>query len=231
MRKSRLLLSLLAVLAVLLLAACGGASSPAAPAADAPAEEAAAPAESDAAAPEAEAAAGTAGKFGDMPADAIPYPDPPELDLGGAVIDRLPIDQIVTYKALDSYSEPEWVSELVAAGELPPVEERLPVEPKVVLAGGMPDGIGVYGDVWRDFSACPTAGWFNGAGVTSGWFGIESMTSRYSALVKTGPLFRADQDVEPLPNTAKSWEWSEDGLELTMHLIEGAKWSDGELFT
>ena len=120
---------------------------------------------------------------------------------------------------------------MVEAGELPPVEERLPVEPKVILAASMPDGIGIYGDAWRDFSACPTAGWNNGAGVTSGWFGIESMSFNYQALVKTGPLFRADQDLEPFPNLAKSWEWSEDGLELTMNLIEGAKWSDGEPFT
>jgi peptide/nickel transport system substrate-binding protein len=34
-----------------------------------------------------------------------------------------------------------------------------------------------------------------------------------------------------LPNLAKSWEWSEDGTELTMHLIKGAKWSDGTVFT
>ena len=34
-----------------------------------------------------------------------------------------------------------------------------------------------------------------------------------------------------MPNLAKSWEWSEDGHQLTMHLIEGAKWSDGEPFT
>ena len=38
------------------------------------------------------------------------------------------------------------------------------------------------------------------------------------------------EDLEPLPNLAKSWDWSEDGKELTMHLIEGAKWSDGDPF-
>ncbi|MEZ4635250.1 MAG: ABC transporter substrate-binding protein [Caldilineaceae bacterium] len=164
---------------------------------------------------------------GPRPADTVAFPDPPELDLGGVIVEPLPIDQIVTYKALDSYSEPEWVTALVEAGELPPVEERLPVEPKVVLSGGLSDG-GVYGGAWRDFSACPTAGWNNGAGVTSGWFGIEAMSFNYQALVKTGPLFRADQDVEPFPNLAKSWEWSEDGLQLTMNLIEGARRSDGE---
>ncbi len=218
MRKYRILFSMLAVVAmVLLLAACGGGAAPAAddaaPAAEeaAPTEEAAEEPAADAEAPAEEAAASEPGAYGEMPADAVPYGDPPELDLGGTLVDRMPIDQIVTYKALDSYSEPAWVTELVEAGELPPVEERLPVEPKVVLAAGMSDGIGIYGDVWRDFSACPTAGWNNGAGVTSGWFGIEAMSFNYQALVKTGPLFRADQDLEPFPNLAKSWEWSEDG--------------------
>ena len=49
------------------------------------------------------------------------------------------------------------------------------------------------------------------AGVSMGWFGIESYTTRYGALVKTGPLYRADQDIEPMPELAKSWEWSADG--------------------
>lgn len=230
--------ALLALVALLLTlaVACGGGGEAEAPAeeAAAPAEEAAAPTEApaeeaaEAAAPAAEARAGV---YGEMPADSIPYPPPPELDLGGTTADPLPIDQIVTYKALDSYSQPEWMDALVADGSLPPIEERLPAEPQVVLATGMVDGIGVYGDAWRDFSACPTAGWNNGAGVTAGWFGIESMSFNYQALVKTGPLFRADQDIEPFPNLAKSWEWSEDGHELTMHLVEGAKWSDGAPFT
>ena len=238
MKQKRNVLNLLMVVVMLLLAACGG-TAPAAPAADAPAAEAPAadaPAEEAAAteapaeeAPAAEAAA--PGTYGEMPADAVEYPEPPELDLGGSSVTKLPIDQITTYKALPAYSEPEWVTKMVEAGTLPPVAERLPAEPKVILAGGMSDGIGVYGDVWRDFSACPTAGWNNGAGVTSGWFGIEAMTFNYQALVKTGPLFRADQDLEPFPNLAKSWEWSEDGMQLTMNLLEGAKWSDGQPFT
>jgi peptide/nickel transport system substrate-binding protein len=39
------------------------------------------------------------------------------------------------------------------------------------------------------------------------------------------------EELQPMPSLAKSWEWSDDGLELTMHLIEGAKWSDGVPFT
>jgi len=161
----------------------------------------------------------------------IPYPDPPKLDVGGAPVKRLPINQIVTYKALPKYQQAPWLDKLVASGDLPPVEKRLPKEPAVYLKSGMKDGIGVYGDLWRGFSACPTAGYNYMANVTMGWFGIESYTVHYGALIKTGPLFRADQDIEPMPEIAKSWDWSADGKQLTMHLIEGAKWSDGVAFT
>ncbi|MBX3084408.1 MAG: ABC transporter substrate-binding protein [Anaerolineae bacterium] len=161
----------------------------------------------------------------------IPYPDPPDLGLGGAAVNRLPIDQIVTYKALPEYHQAPMLDKFVADGTLPPVQDRLPKEPAVYLKSGMKDGIGEYGDLWRGFSACPTAGYNYMANVSMGWFGIESYTVHYGALVKTGPLFRATQDIEPMPEIAKSWEWSADGMQLTMHLIEGAKWSDGVPFT
>jgi len=160
----------------------------------------------------------------------IPYPDPPKLDVAGGTAKKLPMNQIVTYKALPKYNQAPSLDKFVQSGALPPVEQRLPKEPAVMMTAGMKDGIGVYGDVWRGFSACPTAGYNFMAGVTSGWFGIDSYNLSYGALVKTGPLFRADQDIEPMPEVAKSWEWSADGMSLTMHLIEGAKWSDGVAF-
>jgi len=161
----------------------------------------------------------------------IPYPEPNDLGLGGSEVNRQPVSEIVTYMALPEYHQSPSLDAFVESGELPPVEERLPAEPQVYLTSGMADGIGVYGDVWLGFSACPTAGYNDMAGTTMGWFGIESYTSRYSALVKTGPMYRVDQDIEPLPNIAMSWEWSEDGHQLTMNLIEGARWSDGTPFT
>jgi peptide/nickel transport system substrate-binding protein len=167
----------------------------------------------------------------DQVAAPIPYPEPNDLGLGGGEVNRLPTNEIVTYMALPEYHQSPYLDAFVESGELPPVEERLPLEPQVYLTSGMQDGIGVYGDVFRGFSACPTAGYNDMAGTTMGWFGIESYTSRYGGLIKTGPLYRFDQDIEPMPNLAKSWEWSEDGMHLTMNLAEGAKWSDGEPFT
>lgn len=161
----------------------------------------------------------------------IPYPEPNDLGLGGGEVNKQDVSEIVTYMALPEYHQAPSLDAFVESGELPPVEERLPAEPQVYLESGMQDGIGVYGDLWRGFSACPTAGYNDMAGTTMGWFGIESYTSRYQGLVKTGPLFRVDQDIEPMPNLAKSWEWSEDGMSIDMHLVEGAFWSDGVPFT
>jgi peptide/nickel transport system substrate-binding protein len=65
---------------------------------------------------------------------------------------------------------------LVEAGELPPVAERLPKEPRVLKSAGMVDGMGVYGGVWRDTFAVPTVSWNWGvAGQTQGYFGINEM--------------------------------------------------------
>ncbi|MBV7333088.1 ABC transporter substrate-binding protein [Chloroflexi bacterium TSY] len=175
----------------------------------------------------------TASDSGDSEAMAVDtspaeFPEGQE-SFGAREVEKLSLDQIVTYKALDSYSEPDWVAELVAAGDLPSVEERLPAEPRVILTSGMSNGLGDYGGVWRDFSACPTEGFNRGAGQSAGWFGIESAI--FASLLKSGPIYRRSDALEPLPYLAKSWEWSEDGKELTMHLIEGAKWSDGHPFT
>jgi len=143
-------------------------------------------------------------------------------------IPKFEVGEIIQYKALPSYSEAPELAEAVKKGELPPVEERLPAKPAVVMTSGMSDGPGIYGDAWRTVSAVPTAGWNWAAGVIAGWFGIEE--AMQEALVNTGMSWRL-KDGEPGPNLATHWEWSEDGKTLTMYLVEGAKWSDGHPFT
>lgn len=139
-------------------------------------------------------------------------------------------DSILEFKALPEYHEPDWVTEkYVKTGKLPPVKDRLPKEPLVFKTGNMPDGVGVYGDTMRHVIGGRPEGWNYGAGQTQGWGGIDIGLSE--CLTRTAPLFQVEaKDTEPLPNLAKSWEWSKDGHQLTMHLIEGAKWSDGVAF-
>ncbi|WP_095198263.1 ABC transporter substrate-binding protein [Mesorhizobium carmichaelinearum] len=139
-------------------------------------------------------------------------------------------DSILEFKALPEYHEPDWVTEkYVKTGKLPPVKDRLPKEPLVFKTANMPDGIGVYGDTMRHVIGGRPEGWNYGAGQTQGWGGIDIGLSE--CLTRTAPLFQVEaKDTEPLPNLAKSWEWSKDGHKLTMHLVEGAKWSDGVAF-
>ena len=136
---------------------------------------------------------------------------------------------VYDYRALESYAEPAFMDAFVAAGLLPPVAERLPPEPLVYNSANMPDGIGVYGDVMRHVIGGRPEGWNFWSGQSYGWGGID--IGMVECLTRTGPLFMINpEDLQPMPNLARSWEWSEDGMTLTVHLIEGAKWSDGDPF-
>ncbi len=155
-------------------------------------------------------------------------PEPAKFDALGEPI-FVNRDDVFEFRALDSYSEPDWVKAFVDAGKLPPVAERLPKEPMVYKTANMPDGVGVYGDVMRHVIGGRPEGWNFWGGQTQGWGGIDiGMTE---CLTRTGPLFMIKpDDLQPMPNLAKSWDWSDDGMTLTVHLIEGAKWSDGDPF-
>lgn len=163
-------------------------------------------------------------------AEPAPLPEPPKFDAQGQV-NFVGIGDILEYKALDKYGEPDWVTtNFVDKGRLPPVKDRLPKEPMVYKTSNMKDGVGVYGDVMRHVIGGRPEGWNYYAGQSQGWGGIDIGLSE--CLTRTGPLFQVKADeLQPLPNLAKGWEWSADGHQLTMHLIEGAKWSDGAPFS
>ena len=157
-------------------------------------------------------------------------PDPPKFAAQGTP-KFVSIKDIQVFKALPAYSEPDWVTEqFVKAGKLPAVKDRLPKEPLVFLSSNMPTGTGVYGDVMRHVIGGRPQGWNYAAGQVQGWGGIDIGTME--CLTRTGPLFEVKaNELEPMPNLAKGWDWSADGHTLTMHLIEGAKWSDGVAFS
>ncbi|WP_323687320.1 MULTISPECIES: ABC transporter substrate-binding protein [unclassified Rhizobium] len=156
-------------------------------------------------------------------------PEPPQFPAEGK-INYVARDSILEFKALPSYSEPDWITEkFEKTGKLPPLKERLPEEPLVYKTGNMVDGIGVYGDTMRHVIGGRPEGWNYIAGQSQGWGGIDIALSE--CLTRTAPLFQVNaKDTEPLPNLAKGWEWSQDGHKLTMHLVKGAKWSDGVPF-
>ncbi|HHL22484.1 MAG TPA: ABC transporter substrate-binding protein [Aliiroseovarius sp.] len=95
--------------------------------------------------------------------------------------------------------------------ELPPLAERLPEEPLVVVPY---DSIGRYGGTLDIISNATEAG-------TS-----DMMSIRHVNLV------RYSDDLETIvPNVAKGWKWNDDYTQLTFYLRKGHKWSDGEPFT
>ena len=155
---------------------------------------------------------------------------PEEKSLSNLQYELLGRDEIFTYKALDSYNEAPFLTELVTAGKLPPVKDRLPAEPLVELTAAMSDGIGEYGGVFRHVIGGRPEGWNWLAGQHQGWGGIN--LALQECLVRLGPLWqvKAEDQSGPLPNLAKSWDWNDDRTELTMHLVEGIKWSDGDPF-
>lgn len=158
-----------------------------------------------------------------------PYPVPPPLPGGQQPTKKYPLNQLEVYKALPHYSQSPLLAKLVKEGKLPPLKQRLPQDPQVVPTASMSTGIGVYGGVWRDFSAVPTQGWNWWDGQTQGYFGINQIYSQ--GLLKDGPIYRLKGSANPLPNLASSYHWTDHGYKLIMHLVRGAKWSDGAPFT
>ncbi|MGI6207684.1 MAG: ABC transporter substrate-binding protein [Anaerolineae bacterium] len=110
------------------------------------------------------------------------------------------------------YTEAPSLAAKVAAGELPPVEERLPVEPLIVNPY---EEVGQYSDDLHRVLTGPTD------------------LAGHRVMLQEG-FVRWDYhngELKVIPNIAKSWDVSEDGKSYTFHLREGMRWSDGEPFT
>ena len=185
----------LMIMMILVLSACGGSAAPAgddaAPAGDEGSQPAEAPA--DAAADESE----SIDPMGDSP---YPVQFATIADYSAA-----------TGKAVDSFQEAPMLADQVASGDLPPLDERLPLEPAVIQPLVRP---GVYGGELAGPSTNPTC---------CGWDALEMRLQK---------LLTIDTDLKTIiPNIAKGIDISDDQTEFTIHLREGHRWSDGELFT
>ena len=158
-----------------------------------------------------------------------PVPLPPPRSLATTPINRVAYDALMHPASLPVYHEPEWVTALVKAGKLPPVEQRLPQQPLVEDMHATSSGDGIYGGILRQVSGGRPQGWNWSAGQTQGTATLDE--EQQECLVTTGPMWQLTQErIEPLPDLATSWDWSADGHQLTMHLLHGAKWSDGQPF-
>jgi peptide/nickel transport system substrate-binding protein len=102
------------------------------------------------------------------------------------------------------------LADMVAAGDIPPVDERLPAEP---LVEEVVDQIGTYGGTLRRAFLGP------------------SDHNNYTRVVYDALVRFAPDGTEVIPHIAKGWESNDDFSEWTVFLREGMKWSDGEPFT
>ncbi len=110
------------------------------------------------------------------------------------------------------YGEAPSLAEKVQAGELPPVEERLPETPLIIQPYGE---TGEYGGTLRRASALLFP------------FMFVNMT-REPLINFSYPMAG---DGPPEPNLAESWSFNDEGTELTLNIRRGIKWSDGHPFT
>lgn len=123
----------------------------------------------------------------------------------------------VPSRAQSPYKEAPMLAELVKAGKLPPVEERLPENPRVIDLPG--SEIGTYGGDFRDpfvGSGAGDAFWTSQMIFLTVWRGLVNWNADYSGWV---------------PNVAESVDISPDAKVYTFHLRKGLKWSDGVPFT
>ena len=130
---------------------------------------------------------------------------------GFAVYATLADYEQATGNTIATFSEAPMLAAMVAAGELPPVQERLPEEPLVVqpLAS-----IGRYGGNLIGAANYPT-------------YGADDV---WSARIQG--LLKPSMDLSTVvANAASGWQASDDLRSLTLHLRSGMKWSDGHPFT
>ena len=102
----------------------------------------------------------------------------------------------------------------VAADELPPVEERIPIDP--VVQEMLSDGVGRYGGTLRVSEAI---GFMNqrGGELTTQMLDIYLLSMHQETL-------------DIVPNIAAGYAVSDDGLTVTLELRPGTKWSNGDPF-
>lgn len=124
---------------------------------------------------------------------------------------------VITFSGMETaplpekYNEAPMLRTLVAAGELPPVEERLPENPLVVKPI---EEIGEYGGTLYEASLGPGTMWDPEHG----------MVEQY--------MLQVDNTcAKILPDLAESYEFSKDKKAFTLHLRKGMRWSDGAPFT
>jgi peptide/nickel transport system substrate-binding protein len=118
---------------------------------------------------------------------------------------------VAAQDAPSTFNEAPMLAERVAAGELPPVEERLPLAEDIPVVDVVEE-IGVYGGTWTDVTQYSWAG-------------------QIRLMMYDPPVRWAADYSDYVVGSLRSWEYNADGTQLTLNFRRGIKWSDGEPFT
>jgi peptide/nickel transport system substrate-binding protein len=132
---------------------------------------------------------------------------------GMNLIGKLEGPELITDPALfpKSFKEAPALAELVKAGKLPPVQERIGQDPLVMKPLRE---IGRYGGTWR-----------------RGFTGPFDTSNGHRVAQNDKLLYYDYTGTKVVPNIARGWEVSPDGKVTTVLLRRGMRWSDGQPFT
>src|SRR5919198_5642966 len=132
---------------------------------------------------------------------------------GSSLVGKLEGPEVITDPAKfpKSFKEAPQLAELVKAGKLPPVQERIGQDPLVMKPLRE---IGKYGGTWR-----------------RGFTGAFDTSNGHRVAQNDKLLYFDYTGTKIVPNIARGWEVSKDGKTITLFLRRGMKWSDGHPFT
>jgi peptide/nickel transport system substrate-binding protein len=149
----------------------------------------------------------------EAPTAAPPTEEAPKI--GSELIGKLEGPEIIRDTGMfpTMFNEAPTLADMVAAGDLPPVEERLP-DPEDLMVIKPLHEIGQYGGTWRRTFTGP-ADHENGNRINS--------SDKILHFDYTGN--------KVMPALAKNWSVSDDGKTITIYLRKGLKWSDGTPLT
>ena len=139
-------------------------------------------------------------------------------EAGFSDVDNFRVWNLDDYEAetgatIDTYNEAPALAALVASGDLPPVEERLPEHDDIMVVQPR-DVIGAYGGEIRFNATNPTS--FGNIGWSAWDQHLAGLSTNWEVI---------------FPNIARSIDMSDDNTVVTVTLRRGLKWSDGAPLT
>lgn len=111
------------------------------------------------------------------------------------------------------YNEAPMLADLVKAGKLPPIDQRLPESPKVITPL---EEVGQYGGIWH-----------------RAYTGLSDRWGPTKLVEETLMKFESPDvnTIQVTPTVVEKWQQNSDATQYTFYFRKGMKWSDGQPIT